>query len=78
MCKLKTLKLRNLSARINETNQYLLLFPLNHASSNIKPDRINYILLHDVPGGRDIKSYVQGFDFDSVSYFSVIFMFDRT
>ena len=58
-------QVENFSACLTNLNYYLTLFPWSDASSNIKPEELNKVLVYSIPTLWDDQDYIQGFDSES-------------
>ena len=62
------LPIQRLAARLTDLNNYLPLFLVFDAYKNMEEEKMNEILLHDVPNSWAKQSYLQGWYFGARGY----------
>ena len=75
MRKPRGLKISHYAYRLIDLNKYLALFPGGKLSERIGVVGINKILLNSMPNSWSKQSYVQVFDYDSITFNKSINMF---
>ena len=68
--------MKRYAARLIYLNQYLA-FPVETMTDKIGVNELNEILLNSMPNRWSKQSYVQGFDWESISFKNSINMFER-
>ena len=67
---------KRFSARLTELNNYPPLFPGSSANKKMALEELDEILLHAVPNGCAKQAYIQGWDFEMMSYKATCELFE--
>ena len=77
MKKMHSLTVRRYAARLIDLNENLVSFPGANLTDKIDITESNEILLNRMTKSWSKHAYVQGFDFESITFKRVVNMFER-
>ena len=74
---MRSLRVRHYAARLVDLNKYLTSFPGVTLSNEIGVTELDEILLNMIPNRQSKQAYVQGFDFEYISFKEAVNMFEN-
>ena len=68
MRKPRDIQLNRFASRLTELNKYLTIFPGTNNTKNMVPEELNEILLQSTLSSWARQAYIQGWDFEEITY----------